>query len=251
MLRKYTAKLALPAALIIAAPVMAQDPLIEEIVVTATKRPQTLQEVPVAVSVVDSATMERAQVLDIQDLQGLVPSLRVTQLQTSGNTNFLIRGFETRGFFSAREMLENLSEEVLVPAGTFTMGSPSSEPGRDDDETLHEVTLHAPYYLMVTPLDEAKVATRQDADHALGIVDDRQTGDAAARHPAETSGRGSRRSGHQHAEPDRGDAGEDAARRRSATRSVIEDGSLTLRVGPQPVDIALQPGVGQPVENPV
>ena len=93
MLRKYTAKLALPAALIIAAPVLAQDPLIEEIVVTATKRPQTLQEVPIAVSVVDSATMERAQVLDIQDLQGLVPSLRVTQLQTSGNTNFLIRGF--------------------------------------------------------------------------------------------------------------------------------------------------------------
>lgn len=65
----------------------------EEVVVTAQKRPQTLQEVPVAVSVVTSETLEQAQINDIIDLQSLVPSLRVTQLQTSGNTNFIIRGF--------------------------------------------------------------------------------------------------------------------------------------------------------------
>lgn len=70
-----------------------QPMVIEEIVVLATKREQTLQEVPVAVSVVSAQTMERAQVLDIKDLQTLVPSLRVTQLQTTGNTNFIIRGF--------------------------------------------------------------------------------------------------------------------------------------------------------------
>lgn len=67
--------------------------VIEEIVVLATKRAQTLQEVPVAVSVVSAETMDQAQVLDIKDLQSLVPSLRVTQLQTTGNTNFIIRGF--------------------------------------------------------------------------------------------------------------------------------------------------------------
>lgn len=65
----------------------------EEIVVTATKREQTLQEVPVAVSVTDSDTIQKAQILDILDLQSVVPSLRVTQLQSSGNTNFVIRGF--------------------------------------------------------------------------------------------------------------------------------------------------------------
>lgn len=67
--------------------------VLEEIVVLATKRAQTLQEVPVAVSVVSGDTMAKAQVLDIKDLQSLVPSLRVSQLQTTGNTNFLIRGF--------------------------------------------------------------------------------------------------------------------------------------------------------------
>lgn len=67
--------------------------VLEEVVVVATKREQTLQEVPVAVSVVSAQTIQQAQVLDIKDLQTLVPSLRVTQLQTSANTNFVIRGF--------------------------------------------------------------------------------------------------------------------------------------------------------------
>ena len=79
-------------AVFISTPATAQE-MLEEITVTATKREQTLQEVPVAVSVVDDQTIEQAQVLDILDLQTLVPSLRVTQLQSSANTNFLIRGF--------------------------------------------------------------------------------------------------------------------------------------------------------------
>ncbi len=66
---------------------------IEEIIVTASKRAQTLQEVPIAVSVVTGEVLEKAQIHDIKDLQSLVPSLRVTQLQTTGNTNFIIRGF--------------------------------------------------------------------------------------------------------------------------------------------------------------
>jgi formylglycine-generating enzyme required for sulfatase activity len=36
---------------------------------------------------------------------------------------------------------------VLVPPGTFRMGSPDDEPGRKDDEKLHEVTLTRPFYL--------------------------------------------------------------------------------------------------------
>ncbi len=78
-------------------PVLAQDESsvspIEEIVVTASKRAQTLQEVPIAVSVVTSETLAKAQIRDIKDLQSVVPSLRVTQLQQTGNTNFVIRGF--------------------------------------------------------------------------------------------------------------------------------------------------------------
>lgn len=64
-----------------------------EIIVTATKREQTLQDTPVAVSVTSAQTIERAQIRDIKDLATLVPSLRATQLQSAASTYFSIRGF--------------------------------------------------------------------------------------------------------------------------------------------------------------
>lgn len=72
-----------------------EDPVASgnSIVVTATKREQTLQEIPVAVSVTTAETLDREQIRDLRDLQSVVPSLRVTQLQSSANTNFIIRGF--------------------------------------------------------------------------------------------------------------------------------------------------------------
>ncbi|MET0179508.1 MAG: TonB-dependent receptor [Novosphingobium sp.] len=68
-----------------------------EIVVTATKREQTLQEIPVAVSVTTAETIERAQIRDITDLQSVVPSLRVTQANGQFATTYNIRGFGTSG----------------------------------------------------------------------------------------------------------------------------------------------------------
>ncbi len=64
-----------------------------DIIVTATKRAQTLQDVPVAVSVTTEAQIERAEIRDLKDLTTEVPTLRVIQLQSSANTNFIIRGF--------------------------------------------------------------------------------------------------------------------------------------------------------------
>ncbi len=64
-----------------------------DIIVTASKREQTLQDTPIAVSVTTAETIEQAQVRDLLDVQTLIPSLRVSQLQSSANTNFIIRGF--------------------------------------------------------------------------------------------------------------------------------------------------------------
>lgn len=71
----------------------AQDSIIEEVVVTAAKRAQTLQDIPIAVSVTSAETVEKAQIQDILDLQSVVPSLRVSQLQLTRNSSFSIRGF--------------------------------------------------------------------------------------------------------------------------------------------------------------
>jgi outer membrane receptor protein involved in Fe transport len=83
----------------LAAPAIAQEETqddsrtLQTVTITATKREQTLQDVPIAVSVVDNATIERAVIVDLNDLQSIVPSLSVGQLQSSANTNFVIRGF--------------------------------------------------------------------------------------------------------------------------------------------------------------
>ena len=81
------------------APAVAQEETEEEtrtlqaVTITATKREQTLQDVPIAVSVVGADVIEKAEIVDLGDLQSIVPSLRVGQLQSSANTNFVIRGF--------------------------------------------------------------------------------------------------------------------------------------------------------------
>lgn len=69
---------------------LAQSP--DVITVTATKREQTLQEVPIAVSVVQAEAIEDAQIVDAIDLQSVVPALRVSQLERSSNATFIIRG---------------------------------------------------------------------------------------------------------------------------------------------------------------
>jgi len=42
----------------------------------------------------------------------------------------------------------------LIPASTFTMGSPENEDGRYDNETQHQVTITRPYYLMETEVTQ-------------------------------------------------------------------------------------------------
>ena len=91
---------ALTLTLAVSAPVLAQEnkvlsdsTAISEIVVTATKREQTLQDVPISVAVTGQQTIERAQVRDLIDLQSVVPSLKVSQFNATGQTNFVIRGF--------------------------------------------------------------------------------------------------------------------------------------------------------------
>jgi len=90
---KYQVSLLAGAIMAIAQPSLASDFMIEEVIVTASKRATTLQEVPIAVSVTDADTIEQAQIRDLLDLQSVVPSLRVEQRANAGAANFIIRGF--------------------------------------------------------------------------------------------------------------------------------------------------------------
>ena len=62
---------------------------------------------------------------------------------------------------------------VLIPKGTFMMGSPESEKGRDDVETQHEVTISKDYYLGVYEVTQAqyeKVIGKNPSHFQGGIV---------------------------------------------------------------------------------
>lgn len=70
----------------------------DEIVVTATRRSQVAQEIPVAVSVVAGEQLRNAGVVDIRGIQQLAPSLKTTTGQSSATgATLTIRGIGTAG----------------------------------------------------------------------------------------------------------------------------------------------------------
>ncbi|MDJ0749321.1 MAG: hypothetical protein QNJ11_07540, partial [Woeseiaceae bacterium] len=70
-------------------PVSAQ---IEEIVVTATKREENVQDVPVAVTVLSSETIENQNAVGFEGLQALIPSASFRKGNTTRNSSVIIRG---------------------------------------------------------------------------------------------------------------------------------------------------------------
>ena len=76
-----------------AGPLQAQ--MLEEVIVTAQKREQNLQDVPIAVSAFNAEMLEQSGVKDMFDLQANSPSLIVGASQTSTSTTFSIRGVFT------------------------------------------------------------------------------------------------------------------------------------------------------------
>ena len=66
----------------------------EEVIVTATKREQSIYEVPVAVSAFTAATIEKQGIIDLTDVGKFVPNLNVTGFSAghTSSVNAFIRG---------------------------------------------------------------------------------------------------------------------------------------------------------------
>ena len=73
------------------------QPVIEEVVVTAQKREQSIQDVPIAISAFDRQFLDEAGIDDVFELQFFVPGLTVYNSQSAAQTNFNIRGVGTAG----------------------------------------------------------------------------------------------------------------------------------------------------------
>ena len=71
---------------------------IEEIVVTAEKRAENVQDVPVAVTVVTGDALAKAGLSEFADLTKLSPSLTITSGDQPGNSAIIMRGIGTNAF---------------------------------------------------------------------------------------------------------------------------------------------------------
>ena len=94
-----------PAIASLALPAAAQEPTdaaeetrtLATLTVTAQKREEALQDVPISVTVLDEQLIQDTGVRDIKDMQILVPGLTVTSTQSEAITTARIRGIGTVG----------------------------------------------------------------------------------------------------------------------------------------------------------
>lgn len=83
---------------------LAQERVIEEVIVTAQKREQNLQEVPLSVSVVTGADLDNdGNRVDLQSIQALVPSLSYRRGSGNRESTLIMRGVGTVSFSTAAE----------------------------------------------------------------------------------------------------------------------------------------------------
>ena len=87
--------LAAAIALSLAVPAIAQDasPALEEVMVTAQKRPQSLRDVPLSVNALSGEKLESAGITNIETMADYIPSFNMTQ--TGIGTNIAIRGISS------------------------------------------------------------------------------------------------------------------------------------------------------------
>ena len=112
--------LAILAALAAAAPAAAQQApsdaavTLDEIIVTAQRRAQNLQEVPIAVTAFNAETLERTGATGIQDVAGKAPGVTLTQFNI-GEPQIYIRGVGTTSDSAASDPSIGVSiDEVSI-----------------------------------------------------------------------------------------------------------------------------------------
>ncbi len=82
-----------PAAVV---PALAQPGMLEEVVVTARKREESMQETPVAVTAISGEELQEAGLNDLTDLDKVVPNLVANVGSGGGSTQLFIRGVGAR-----------------------------------------------------------------------------------------------------------------------------------------------------------
>ena len=101
--------------------VNAAEPAIEEVIVTAQKRTENVQHVPLAVSVVSGAELEQISALGIADLSEVIPSVTFNTGRELRDSSIRIRGVGTDVFAGGIEPSVStvIDGVVLAQQGSF------------------------------------------------------------------------------------------------------------------------------------
>ena len=104
-------------AIVFSAPALAQREVataLEEVIVTAQKREESLQEVPIAVTALNADALEKTFARDLTDITGAAPNLIIDPVLGNGTSAVSIRGMP-RVSSNLTERTEHDGRRTLSP----------------------------------------------------------------------------------------------------------------------------------------
>jgi iron complex outermembrane recepter protein len=163
-----SAAVILPAAFFGAlAPAYAQDEGIETVTVTAEKRAENVQSVPMSISAFSGETLEQNNITNFGDLARLVPSLGISNANNERNTSIIIRNVGTSGTNPGTEpdvgvFLDGVFIPVAAPVWTELTDISTVEVLKGPQGTL---------YGRNTPVGAVNITTKAPSQDAEGMID--------------------------------------------------------------------------------
>jgi iron complex outermembrane receptor protein len=155
----------------------AQSGGLAEVVVTANKRAESIQDVPASVMAVTSETLERANVRTFDDLENVVPALTISKTTQPANNSINIRGIGTYAYSIATQpatvvVVDDVPQAFQAQAFTSLADVQQVEVLRGPQSTLFGKSSTAgscPYPPVTRPFTQAISRTRASRRrHCLG-----------------------------------------------------------------------------------
>ena len=116
--------LAVACSVALASPLAARaEPVLEEIIVTAQKRAESILDIPISIKVLEAATLETVNADSLDDIARLVPSMSMAETGGRGRSNVQIRGLGSNVGSVGTTAIYNdgvIAASRIASSGTFT-----------------------------------------------------------------------------------------------------------------------------------
>ena len=100
---------------------MAQESIIEEMIVTATRRSENLQDVPINISALSSADINEQGITDLAEIAAWVPGVHIVDQGSRAADRIVVRGLNADPLGSSEGLGNDAGETVAVYVGEIPM----------------------------------------------------------------------------------------------------------------------------------